>query len=69
MREIRFFHHLLNCSLTRCFLEVTLLANNATGNRTELVEREAKFFEIEDFEYTIKAKTFVDLTIDQVLEF
>ena len=29
----------------------------------------ANFFNIEDFVYTIEAKIFVDLTIDQILKF
>ena len=40
-----------------------------TGNMTEPFERVGNFFEIEDFEYTIEAKVFADLTIDQVLKF
>ena len=40
-----------------------------TGNRTQLVERWENFFETEIFEYTIEAKVFVKLTIDQVLKF
>ena len=53
--------------LRRCFLEATLLS--PTGNRNKLIERVVNFFEIEDFEYTIETKVFVDLTIYQVLKF
>ena len=40
-----------------------------TGNMTQPFAKAGNFFEIEDFKYTIEAKVFVDLTIDQVLKF
>ena len=39
------------------------------GNMTQPFERVGNVFEIEDFEYTIDVKVFVDLTIDQALNF